>query len=324
MIKQAQTRAWFLKQSQTAPTASKVNTEGEKKHYVMSFLPGYSQQTKRVLTEQGIKCFYRNPPNVKRLLQTRQPSPSNTTNNNKNKTKKAGPTTTPMAAAITHRYNTRLKSKLPAIPETDEQDDVESNEPKTAEVDKLAPLCPRTKNIVYGVKCLECEEVYVGESSRQLRTRVAEHMASTRKGDQSNSIANHHIQTQHQINWESSDVLLKTKLNNKPVLRALESVAIRLHEQAGKTLMNMQPESYPRILEYLPTKLQSKLTKNILSKSKSKENPTPNSQAKPNGNPNNIEISGHSAANFATRRSASRSQLPFSKKPKRASENEHS
>ena len=52
---------------------------------------------------------------------------------------------------------------------------------------------------VYKIKCCECQATYIGETGRNLSTRLIEHKRATRNGDVINHIAEHHLQMKHQI-----------------------------------------------------------------------------------------------------------------------------
>ena len=43
-----------------------------------------------------------------------------------------------------------------------------------------------------------------GETGRNLSTRLTEHKRATRNSDINNHIAEHHLQTKHQIDWDSA------------------------------------------------------------------------------------------------------------------------
>ena len=57
---------------------------------------------------------------------------------------------------------------------------------------------------VYKIKCCDCQASYIGETGRNLSTRLTEHKRATRNGDVNNHIAEHHLQTKHQIDWDST------------------------------------------------------------------------------------------------------------------------
>ena len=55
---------------------------------------------------------------------------------------------------------------------------------------------------VYKIKCCDCQVSYIGETGRNLSTRLTEHKRATRNGDVNNHIAEHHLKTKHQIDWD--------------------------------------------------------------------------------------------------------------------------
>ena len=44
---------------------------------------------------------------------------------------------------------------------------------------------------------------YIRETGRNLSTRLTEHKRSKRNGDVNNHIVKHHLQTKHQVDWDS-------------------------------------------------------------------------------------------------------------------------
>ena len=52
---------------------------------------------------------------------------------------------------------------------------------------------------VYKIKCCDYQASYIGETGRNLSTRLTEHKRATRNGDVNNHIAEHHFQTKHQL-----------------------------------------------------------------------------------------------------------------------------
>ena len=57
---------------------------------------------------------------------------------------------------------------------------------------------------VYKIKCCDCQATYIGETGRNLNTRLTEHRRATRNGDINNNIAEQHLQTNHRIDWDSA------------------------------------------------------------------------------------------------------------------------
>ena len=54
------------------------------------------------------------------------------------------------------------------------------------------------------IKCCDCQATYIGETGRNLNTRLTEHRRATRNGEINNNIAEHHLQTNHRIDWDSA------------------------------------------------------------------------------------------------------------------------
>ena len=67
---------------------------------------------------------------------------------------------------------------------------------------------PRNRQgAVYKINCSDCHASYIGETGRNLTTRLTEHKRATRKGDVNNHIAEHHRLTKHTIDWDSAQCL---------------------------------------------------------------------------------------------------------------------
>ena len=62
------------------------------------------------------------------------------------------------------------------------------------------------KEVVYQVPCNDCSKVYIGETKRTLKVRIAEHKQAVKKGDEKNGIAVHAHTTNHSIDWEGARV----------------------------------------------------------------------------------------------------------------------
>ena len=49
------------------------------------------------------------------------------------------------------------------------------------------------KGAVYKIKCCDCQATYIGETGRNLSTRLTKHKRTTRNDDVNNHIAEHHL-----------------------------------------------------------------------------------------------------------------------------------
>ena len=54
------------------------------------------------------------------------------------------------------------------------------------------------------IKCCDCQASYIAATGGNLGTRLTENKRATRNGDVNNHIAEHHLQTKHQIYWDSA------------------------------------------------------------------------------------------------------------------------
>ena len=57
---------------------------------------------------------------------------------------------------------------------------------------------------VYKIKCCDCQASYIGETGRNLSTRLTQHKRATKNGDVNNHIAEHHLKTKRQTDWDSA------------------------------------------------------------------------------------------------------------------------
>ena len=46
---------------------------------------------------------------------------------------------------------------------------------------------------IYNIKCSDCQATYIGETGKNLTTRLNKHKRATKKGDLNNNIAEHHL-----------------------------------------------------------------------------------------------------------------------------------
>ena len=66
---------------------------------------------------------------------------------------------------------------------------------------------------VYKIKCCDCQATFIGETGRNLNVRLAEHKRATRNGDINNHIAEHHLKTNHRIDWMNALPTVRTTIN---------------------------------------------------------------------------------------------------------------
>ena len=98
---------------------------------------------------------------------------------------------------------------------------------------------------VYKIKCTDCQASYIGETDRNLKTRLTEHKRVTRNGDVNNHIAKHHRLTNHAIDWDSAQCV--TYSTNYFQRLTLESWFTNL-EQTPLNRCQQLPAPYKRLI----------------------------------------------------------------------------
>ena len=103
--------------------------------------------------------------------------------------------------------------------------------------------------VVYKIPCSQCEKVYIGETGRQLGTRITEHRKEAEKISDRNftrstrrastnehhksAITDHVCQNNHIMNWEASEIVEQESDKFKGWIK--ESICIR----SNTPIMNM-------------------------------------------------------------------------------------
>ena len=85
-----------------------------------------------------------------------------------------------------------------------------------------------SRGIVYKIKCKDCDCVYVGQTSRALKTRVKEHAKAIATLDKNSLLAKHHMLNGHQIDLESVEIVDRSSAwRQRLILEAWHSVRNR-------------------------------------------------------------------------------------------------
>ena len=113
---------------------------------------------------------------------------------------------------------------------------------------KEVPL-PGTRDKII---CCDCQATYVGETGRKLSTRLTEQKRATRNDDVNNHIAEHHLQTKHQIHWNSATCV--TYSTDYYQRLSLESWFTHL-EQMPLNRCQQLPAPYKRLIDVNQAKL---------------------------------------------------------------------
>ena len=71
--------------------------------------------------------------------------------------------------------------------------------------DILIKNSPRNDvNIIYKIPCLDCNGMYVGQTSKTLETRIKQHRSYVKNYNNNSAIFKHAFDNDHRINWEES------------------------------------------------------------------------------------------------------------------------
>lgn len=99
---------------------------------------------------------------------------------------------------------------------------------------KLKTETPRDleSNIIYKIPCSTCNGVYIGQTSRYLKTRISEHKRSTRphvliSNNSKTALAEHFEKFQHPFNFEKTEILARQQNYKKRLLS--EMIEIKKH-----------------------------------------------------------------------------------------------
>ncbi|KAM0737118.1 hypothetical protein ACS0PU_000211 [Formica fusca] len=104
--------------------------------------------------------------------------------------------------------------------------------------------CPLTarQNVVYKIGCNDCDASYVGQTKRQLNTRILEHKNHIRRNTSNHSvITDHRMNFNHNYDWDGVKIL-----DNEPQLcRRLISEILYIKRQKNGLNLQTDTESLP-------------------------------------------------------------------------------
>lgn len=102
-------------------------------------------------------------------------------------------------------------------------------------------------DVVYRMECKDCDAVYVGQTKRQLGTRLKEHRSDIRNRPLSPSVVScHRIEFGHEFDWENVSIL--DQETSYPKRRISEMLHIKCQSQA----INKQSDTELLSDDYLP------------------------------------------------------------------------
>ena len=98
------------------------------------------------------------------------------------------------------------------------------------------PIGLEKMGLVYRIPCSQCDWSYVGETGRTLQERVGEHRRTVRNWNTSSEIANHVLNDDHQMEWNSASVLSLETNRFKRVFK--ESVFSQFYKSGNRVFFD--------------------------------------------------------------------------------------
>ena len=160
-----------------------------------------------------------------------------------NSTRPNNPTSSNLVASIPY-YKSNASSMKKSLARYDISTSFHSSATLKSLLSHTKSTCPPSslKNVIYKIPCADCQQFYIGQTSRPLIKRIKEHEACMRldnhtessTGNIKSAPAKHGRDNNHSIDWKATRIL--TTCDNKGQLKLLEHAAIKTLKPA----MNIQ------------------------------------------------------------------------------------
>jgi len=80
-------------------------------------------------------------------------------------------------------------------------------------------------NVVYKINCKDCDASYVGQTGRQLKTRISEHKNHINRNTSALSvITKHRLHKNHDFDWEGVEILDVERNFNKRIISEIINI----------------------------------------------------------------------------------------------------
>ncbi|KYN06043.1 hypothetical protein ALC62_03043, partial [Cyphomyrmex costatus] len=110
----------------------------------------------------------------------------------------------------------------------------------------------KNQNVVYKISCDNCDVSYVGQTKRQLKTRLHEHILDINKGSKSPSvISDHCIEKNHDFNWDNVEILDIEPFYNKRLISEMVHIKKQIHGISRQNDTESLPDLYSNIIHSL-------------------------------------------------------------------------
>jgi len=109
------------------------------------------------------------------------------------------------------------------------------------------------QGVVYKISCHDCEASYIGQTKRQLRTRIKEHDSDFRKKNGSPSVISEHRRNfNHDFEWDNIKIIDNERSYQKRLVSEMVHIKKQLHGLNKQSDTDLLPKSYLPILDLLP------------------------------------------------------------------------
>jgi len=107
--------------------------------------------------------------------------------------------------------------------------------------------------VVYKISCHDCDASYVGQTKRQLRTRIKEHVADINKKSGSPSVISEHRRNfNHEFEWDNIKIMDNELSYQKRIISEMVHIKKQQHGLNKQSDTELLPTSYIPILDLLP------------------------------------------------------------------------
>jgi len=86
------------------------------------------------------------------------------------------------------------------------------------------------RDVVYKIKCNDCEATYIGQTKRQLGTRIHEHIKDiNKKSGVLSVISDHRLDYDHDMNWNEVEIVDTEPSYEKRLISEMIHIKKQLH-----------------------------------------------------------------------------------------------
>jgi len=107
-------------------------------------------------------------------------------------------------------------------------------------------------DVVYKISCSNCDMSYVGQTKRQLCTRIKEHMSDIKKKNGLLSvISNHRLEYNHDMNWSETAILDVETSYGKRIISEMVYIKRQRNSLNKQSDTDLLPDVYLPIIDVL-------------------------------------------------------------------------